>query len=93
MRNRTLADSDSDQAHERLSRTTSRQAVATRSRSASRALRTELSLKIPARTANAQGERSPRKRKRADKTAPSSDGDSWVETEDEEPDFIAKGEQ
>lgn len=40
---------------------------------------------------NAHSDLSPRKRKRTDKTAPSSDGDSWIETEDETPQLIAEG--
>lgn len=93
LRNRLFADSDSDQPSERLSRVASRHGAPTRPRSGSQSRRAELSLKIPARAINAQSELSPRKRKRTDKTAPSSDGDSWIETEDEAPQFIAEGEE
>lgn len=90
LRSRLFADSDSDQPSERLSRVASGHAATTRSGSQTR--RAELSLKIPARALNAQSELSPRKRKRTDRAAPSSDGDSWIETEDEAPEFIAEGE-
>lgn len=92
LRNRLFADSDSDQTSERLSRVATRHVVTARPRSGSQTRRTELSLKIPARAMNGQSGLSPRKRKRTEKTAPSSDGDSWIETEDEAPQFIAEGE-
>lgn len=55
--------------------------------------RADLSLRIPARMINGHSELSPRKRKRTDKSLPSSDEGSWIETEDETPELIAEDDQ